>query len=307
VYIYSAYNLSIHSAMPLPELTPLAGAEADVIIHTDKLRRPASARVSPEGSFHFAGKEAHLYWDSVGTFLVRNGNEIIVDPLPGADEQLVRLPLLGSVLSVLLHQRGELVLHASAVTVDGEAVVFMGAKGQGKSTTAAALYAQGHCLIADDTVAISLDDQGRLIVKPGFPQLKLWPEAAWSSLGDEPDNLPRIASGCDKRFRRVSERFSERPVPLSCVYALSAGSTLEIKRATPQEALLRIIANSYAARFGKQLLHGAEAVSHLNQCADLAYRIPIYCLNRPDSLGLLSAVVELVEEQSGCQSLALQG
>lgn len=307
MYIYSAYDLSIHSALPLPELTPLAEAEADVTIQKDKLRWPASASVSPEGSFHFAGKEAYLFWDNVGTFLVRNGNEIIADPLPEADEQLVRLPLLGAVLSVLLHQRGELVLHASAVAVDGEAVVFMGAKGQGKSTTAAALYAQGHCLIADDTVAISLDDQGRLIVKPGFPQLKLWPEAAWSSLGDEPDNLPRIASGCDKRFRRVLDRFSERPVPLRCIYALSTGPNLEIKRAASQEALLRIIANSYAARFGKQLLHSAGAVSHLNQCADLAYRIPVYCLNRPASLGLLPAIAELVEEQIECQSLETIG
>ena len=294
VHIYSAYDLSIHSALPLPELTPAADAKADVIIRTEKLRRPESADAGAEESFHFAGKEACLFWDNVGTFLVRDGNEIIVDPLPEADERLIRLPLLGAVLSVLLHQRGQLVLHASAVTVDSEAVVFMGGKGLGKSTTAAAMYAQGHCLLADDTVAISLDDQARSIVKPGFPQMKLWPEAAASSLGDDPDELPRLASGCDKRVRRVLDRFTQRAVPLRCIYALSPGPTLEVKRVDSQEALLRIIANSYASRFGKQLLRGAEAVSHLSQCADLASRIPVYRLNRPDSLGLLPAITELI-------------
>ena len=46
--------------------------------------------------------------------------------------------LLGPVLGIFLRLRGETCLHASAVTFDDHAVVFVGPPGAGKSTTAAA-------------------------------------------------------------------------------------------------------------------------------------------------------------------------
>src|SRR4029079_11482739 len=48
-------------------------------------------------------------------YLVRNGQEIVVDPVPGGSERNVRLFLLGSALGILCHQRGLLPLHANAV------------------------------------------------------------------------------------------------------------------------------------------------------------------------------------------------
>jgi hypothetical protein len=50
------------------------------------------------------------------------------------------------------------------------------------------------------------------------------------------------------------------------------------------------------ARFGKQLLQGMEAVTHLRQCASLIKDVPIYRLERPRSLPLLSVIAQLVEE-----------
>jgi serine kinase of HPr protein (carbohydrate metabolism regulator) len=58
---------------------------------------------------------------------------------------------------VLLQQRGRLVLHASAVTVDLGVVAFMGGPGWGKSTMAAAMYARGHSIVADDVTAVRAD------------------------------------------------------------------------------------------------------------------------------------------------------
>ena len=48
-----------------------------------------------------------------------------VDPLPGVEDSLLRLPLLGAVFSAVIHQRGFLGLHASAVAIDGHAVEFL--------------------------------------------------------------------------------------------------------------------------------------------------------------------------------------
>ena len=78
-------------------------------------------------------------WPGVGACEVRDGREIAVDPAPGVDADLLSTYLLGPALGVLLHQRGGLVLHASAVTVGGGCVAFLADAGWGKSTLAATL------------------------------------------------------------------------------------------------------------------------------------------------------------------------
>src|SRR5207245_2121597 len=116
---------------------------------------------------------AALYWQEVGAFQITAGREIIVEPASGVEARVLRLFLLGPALALLLVQRGLLVLHASAVEVAGRAIAFLGESGQGKSTTAAAFHACGHPVVADDVVAVQIEDGGPLIY-PGLPQLNLW-------------------------------------------------------------------------------------------------------------------------------------
>jgi len=297
MHSYSAYGLGIHSVLPLPEFKAAPEVEADVVIRLGNVRQ-SLPDIPAQTGFHMTAtpKEACLFWDRLGTFLVRSGREIIVEPYPGAEEKLIRLPLWGAVLAVLLHQRGLLVLHASAVAINGDAVAFIGEKGRGKSTTAATIYARGHKLLSDDVVALDVSDSEDPMVLSGIPQFKLWPEAV-SSLGDDPELLPQIFSGCEKRVRRVADRFSQKPLPLKGIYSLSTGPRPEIKVLPPQEAIVQLIRNSYVARFGKRLLHGVGAATHFRQCTSLVNRIPVYSLDRPQSLSLLPAVAQLVEEQ----------
>ncbi len=301
MYNYTAYNLGICSALPLPELQTSAEVAADVTILLGRLdwSPPPDAITTEEMYFEVGPEEAYFFWEQLGKFRVARGTEIIIDPLPGVEERLLRLPLLGMIFAVLLHQRGRLVLHASAVAIDGEAIIFVGNKGHGKSTMAATLYGRGHQLIADDVVALEIDEAGQPIVIPGFPQFKLYPEAAVSSLGDDPKNLPQLADGYEKRSRRITERFVLELTPLRSIYVLGRGSALSIEPLDQQTALLTLIANSRMARFGKQLLQGAEASTHLRQCTALLAQVPVYRLERPDSLQLLPSIAQLVEEH--CQ------
>lgn len=308
MYLYDTYGLGVHSALPLPELQALTGVKADVVIQIGKVDWSPPETICTEDYYHLTSDEAYFFWDRIGKYLVRNGNEIIVEPFPGVEERLVRLPLLGSVLAVLLHQRGFLVQHASAVAINGDAVVFLGGKGWGKSTLAATLYAQGHELIADDVVALDIDNLRCPAALPGFPQFKLWPESAASSLGEDPELLPRLAPGCEKRARSAADRFSRQPLPLRSIYVLSEGPVLEIKPLPPQEAMVELIGNTFVARLDKKSLRGASASLHLRQCTRLIGSVPVYRLKRPQSLSLLPSIGQLVEEQlqvthrlSGCK------
>ena len=70
----------------------------------------------------------------VARLLVRGGNEIVIERREGADNERVRLLLLGTGTDLLLHQRGLLPLHASSILTPAGAVLFMGHSGAGKST-----------------------------------------------------------------------------------------------------------------------------------------------------------------------------
>lgn len=295
MHIYTAYELGIHSSLHLPELQTLAEVKLDVVIQIAKIHW-SPPEPSCTDYFYVTAEKAYLFWDQVGTFLVRDGKEIIIDPLPGVEERIIRLPLLGAVLAVLLHQRGFLVLHASSVAINSSAVAFLGEKGWGKSTMAATLYGRGHNLMADDVVAVDISNPKSPIVLPGFPQMKLWPDAATSSLGDDPETLPQVHPQAEKRARRVADNFLQKALPLRRIYVLGGGLEPKLRAIQPQEAIPHLISNSYMARFGKQLLQGMEAAIHLRQCTSLIKDVPIYCLERPCSLPLLSAIAQLVEE-----------
>lgn len=289
MFSYSAYGLGIRSVLPLPELEA-RGATSDVAVCL-RGAEPISPQESAPGYFVRAtGTEAYLSWRDVGRFLVRDGREVIVEPAAGVEERVLRLFLLGAVLAVLLHQRGRLVLHGSAVAVDGKAAVFLGGPGWGKSTLAAALYARGHGILADDVTAVDADAASPMVF-PGFPQLKLWPEAA-AALGDRPETLLRIHPLLEKRALRAGDGFPEAPLPLSRIYVLGEGENQEIDPLRPQEALVELVRHSYCAR----LLNGHDARRHFLHCASVAARVPVCRLRRQRALHALPALLQVVEE-----------
>ena len=231
MYNYTAYNLNISSAILLPELQASTHQIADVVITFGKVDLTLPQPEPTWDYFHLEGDSAYLYWKVVGKFLVKSGYEIIIDPLPDVEERVLRLPLLGAVLAMLLHQRQYLVLHASAMAIGDSAAVFLGPKGQGKSTMAATLYGRGHKQMTDDAAAINIDSDSDTppILLPGFPQIKLWPEAATAALGDNPEKLRKIHPEVEKRARPTVENFLQKSLPLKRVYILSQGSDIKIK------------------------------------------------------------------------------
>lgn len=240
----------------------------------------------------FTPEAAYLNWDEVAVFRVPQGKEIVIAPFPGADEAQIRL-LLSSAIAVLLYQRQYLVLHASAIAIEGNVVAFVGEKGEGKSTMAATLYGRGHELVADDIVAVDMRDC--LLVAPGFPQLKLWSDAVVSTLGQDPETLPRLDARYDKHARPVTERFCQTVLPLKRIYVLSEGTAPAIKPLEPQVALKQLFTHWYFASVADQLLKGESAALHLRQCATLINQIPVQGLERPRALSLLPQLAQLIE------------
>lgn len=291
-HFYSAYGLTLQSEIKLPELIPTLATDADVWIHFDAI---TDSPLQTENTLHgYQNTDAgmYLYWQGVGTFLIQEGQDVQIDLEIDLDEDRLRLFILGAVMGVVLHQRGFLILHASAVALEGEAVAFIGQKRWGKSTMAATLHDRGHSLIADDVVALEIQ-RHQIQVQPAFPQIKLWPDAV-ACIGKEPEDLPRLGARLEKRNHQLSSGFMSDILPLRYIFVLGQGDEVAIKPLPPQEIIQHLMQNSYVTRFDQTLLEERGA-SHFKQLMILAQQVPLLRLLRPASLDLLPDIATLVE------------
>ena len=288
-----AYGLAIRCEIPLSEAPP-TGARTQVVIRLGKVEKPWGATGS-ERAYAIDRDSFRVFWRAVGTFLIRFGSDVVVEPDPGTDEAMLRLYILGPVLGILLHQRGCLVLHASVVNIGGAAVGFLGEKGLGKSTTAAALNARGHGLVADDILAILPATSGIPMVQPGLPAFKLWPDSVAASFGDDANMLPRLHSKVEKRIRQANVGVGHGPVPLNRLYVLDQGEVLESISMHPCAALISLVRHSYLAH---QMTSLGGAKRNFVQCSHLANQVAVRRLQRPRDLHALDEIARLIESES---------
>ncbi|MDX1418888.1 MAG: hypothetical protein R3181_02880, partial [Rubricoccaceae bacterium] len=249
-----------------------------------------------EGAFVVRVDEGGIYYfvEGVGGLLARDGREIVATPLPGRGEVGFHRLIAGIGLGLTLHQRGALTLHASAVSIGGGVAAFIGWKGMGKSTTAAAFYARGHRVVTDDLLVVRLEGEGASVV-PGFPSLKLWPEAAAAALGDDPESLPRLFPDADKRARSTQSDFDGAPLPLRVIYVLDFAEPAEglaIEPVPLREACIELVRHAFALRI---LGDEGETADLFRQRAQLARRVPVRRLSRRLDLSDLSEIVRRVE------------
>lgn len=127
--------------------------------------------------------------------------------------------LLGPVLALVLRLRGLTALHASAFSIDGRVVALVGPSGAGKSTTAAAFASRGFPVLTDDVLVLE-EQHDNVIAHPGYPRLRLWPDAA-RILNGAPAVLPPLTPNWDKRYLDLQSgnyRFERQSLPLSTIY-----------------------------------------------------------------------------------------
>ncbi|MBS0472122.1 MAG: hypothetical protein JSR60_13695 [Proteobacteria bacterium] len=154
-----------------------------------------------------------------GRFFARSGETIEFTVDEDADQGMVSLILNGTARGALIHQRGELPLHAATLVPQdgGKALAICGRSGAGKSTLAAELTRRGWNLVADDTTRVTWDG-GAALAWPSRDSIKLWKDAL-DSAGVDPSGLERVLRDADKFYLQV--KAVDRPVPLGSIIELT--------------------------------------------------------------------------------------
>jgi hypothetical protein len=114
----------------------------------------------------------------VGRFLARDGAALEYWVEPAADARAVAAVREGAILGALIHQRGELPLHATTLVSPrgSHAIALAGRSGAGKSTVAYEMIRCGWSLLSDDLTRVTLVDRVPT-AWPGRPRLRLLVDA----------------------------------------------------------------------------------------------------------------------------------
>ncbi|MDI6644196.1 MAG: hypothetical protein QME14_03990 [Methanobacteriaceae archaeon] len=306
MYNYQTHHLEIQSEIRFPELTEnnsstTKGLNLPRIRITLGIVDFSVKEIISKGIFRVASqymltKESiYLIWNNIKVCEIRNKNEIIVNVHAEIDENFLRSLILGPALGIVLHLQGRLVLHASAVDVNGEAVAIMGHNGMGKSTTTMALVGQGYPLIADDILSIELDQEDNPLLHPGIARIKLWPEV-YPRYSEYIKKISVIHPESPKRSCQL-KRQSTTTLPLKHIYILEKADNLGLSQLNYSEALIELIRNSYCAN----IFQAEDEKSHFQDYAKIVQKVPIKYLNRIDSLDELEKLVEIIKNDVKAQ------
>ena len=276
---YFVFGLRVRSSIELPELIEAGGeGEPDVVIECEPVAELAN------------GDDPTLVLSipDVGSYRVENGRRIVIDALSGVPEANVRLFLLGSVFGALMHQRGLLPLHANAIAIDGKAVAFMGASGEGKSMLAAWFHDRGYPVVADDVCVVRLDEDGRAIAAPGVQRLRLWKEAL-QAMGRDSSVYARSFAGRDEIEKydlpfEPDQRVAD-PYELAAIYVLGTADSFSIKLLSGLEATEAVFSHTYR---GHYVSDAGVQKQHWQSAVELVRRTPVFRVRRPRDLSLMN-------------------
>lgn len=302
-YEYTVFNRRLHSELRLPALrTPADNTRAvgppihvergTLPVGPDGVSRPISqVYEDPEGAFaiYQTPDRETCYWfyDGVGRLRIRDGAAVTLSRAPAGSDAAVRRLVRGPAVRSALIQQGAVVIHASAVVVDGQVIAFAGPSGRGKSTTASAFVADGYELLTDDVLPVTpRPGDSRPMVPPGYPRLSIDNRVA-ATLG-----FDHATGGADGVA--VEERFTGRSHPISTVYLLTDGSQVATTPLSTQAAIFGLLRASYP------LYDAANATAHqrhLDACGRLARTVDVCRLTRPRSLDRLDELVGAVKKR----------
>ncbi len=313
--VYSLYGLNLRSEFPFvgqlsegagePDLTfevvdapPVAGWEGDV---PDFASSPRLDGVE-ESLVRVYLRDGYDVLCLTGLADYYLGPDSIVCHLldPGY-EHLVEIHLLGTVLSLWLELRGTPALHASAAVVEGEAAAFLATSKSGKSSLAAALMQDGYPLLTDDVLAVEHDGEA-VRVRPGYPQMRMWPDQA-RHLGVGYQDLPLVHPDYSKRRVPVGEggfgAFCNEPRPLACLYLperrdpANRGTAIEFTQPSRVEGLMTLLGQSFLPNTVEGL--GLQPV-RMGVLAALASKVPVRKVSYPDGYRHLPRVRQAILE-----------
>ncbi|WML51576.1 aldolase [Neobacillus sp. PS3-12] len=294
-FAYIGFGMDIVSEIRLPELTRVGflSESPDVRIEINDLTKDWY-KFDSETRKKFVVEKGKVMFEVPNTaiFLITEGQKIVVSPMIEAEEDKIRLYILGTCMGAILIQKRILPLHGSALAINGKAYAFIGDSGAGKSTLAAALIKKGYALMSDDVIPVSLSKENVPFVTSTYPQQKLWQQSL-NHFGIDTDQFRSLFERETKFVVPVNANFSSEPLQLAGVFELviSNDEDVIIEKIEGLERFRTLYNHTFRnfliSRLGLEDWHFLESSRILNQ-------INVYKLQRTQQGFTVNHLVDLI-------------
>jgi hypothetical protein len=243
--------------------------------------------------FYRSGDAYLLRFPELADFEVSaDGTEVIAYPTPSADEATVEHLYINQLVPLALSRQGRPTFHASAVTLPGGAVAFLGKTGMGKSTLAASFALGDSEFLTDDALLIEETDDGCL-VQPSHPSLRLWEDSKDALI--DPDAPQAAAVSYSNKARLLAGEaltFSDTPQPLLAAFVLGLedGADVSIREMSGTDRYMSWVENSFLLDITDQELLS----QHFEWTNRISSSVPTFALTYPRDYGILQDVQNAV-------------
>lgn len=272
---------SAHGGGPLSSLEPASAGELERAWPAEDVQRLLE-RTLPDGRpfmvvEHHRDVGYHVWAPRYGRHLVSPDGTQVRCALPRVPAWRWERLLFAQVLPLAAALHGRELFHASAVSLDGAAIAFVGFPGAGKSSIAAHLVAGGRSLVTDDVLALERSDGG-IVAHPGTSLAGVDPRelAAMSARGRA--RLGKRVGRSDKIY--LAAHVVKGPLPLRGLYFIDRGRSGPVSIAPAEAIPQRLLGSSFIA----YLRLPRTLVEHLDVCARIADAVPTFEVAVPRSV-----------------------
>jgi energy-coupling factor transporter ATP-binding protein EcfA2 len=302
MYCYTAYGFTVESDLIFPELETSKG-NVDVVIRQKEIETPDSW-LENKGIRTLVSLSSIIVGISdIANFEIVDGKYIYYQPKSTFHEGKARLYILGIAFSAIIHQRGLLPLHASALEKNGKAILICGESGAGKSTTAAALLKHGFSLLSDDISLVRINEQKPEVVA-GFPHMKLWPESV-ELLDMNMADMSEFAPDIVKKGLRLQHSSQHESVEIIALcYLFVKEEVMQKTVIQGVEKVKTLIDNTFRLRFVNDT---GQHQAYFNTTSRLASCVNMLSISRPTNKNSLSELTSIInnffKEQLGIHGI----
>lgn len=303
-YYYKLYGLNIKSDFYLEELSHSEHKSLDNIdVNIICGKCPKTLDNIKVSNYYYTvcENEAMFSPDECGTFYIKDGNTIIIEPIDNCNYQHLKAYLFSRSFAILMFQRNTVALHGSSIIFGDKAYAFCGHSGAGKSSLSAALTLKGYNLLSDDLSVLAFDKNNKPLIHSGFSHNKLC-EDTMKHFNISSENLVKVDNFANKYAIPSLKTFVNTTFPLSVLIELNIDykntydNNVHLEEIHGQEKLQIVFRNI----FRYQLLDDVGfKPQYLKQCLNIVKNIRIFKLTRPDKLFTLDKQIELIEKIKG--------
>jgi hypothetical protein len=272
------------------------------VIRFTTMRAQAQAAIA-EAPFHRYTFEDGSVWTefyrSTNGYLLRfpdladfrvslDGTEVIGYPAEDTDNSTVEHLYINQLVPLALSRQGRPSFHASAVTVPGGAVAFLGKTGMGKSTLAASFALAEAAFLTDDSLIID-EQEEHCDALPSHASLRLWEDSVDALMSDDAAKAASVSYSSKARLLAGDAlAYNDAPVRLLAAYVLADDEPEEvgIRPLSGSERHMAWVENSFLLDIEDRDL----LAQHFEWTHRISSRVPTFRLDYVRDYGMLADV-----------------